>query len=54
MRRMLSLGMATVGLVRARHRAANAGPTLLFDAKTGQVIESDDAFARWYPASLTC
>jgi D-alanyl-D-alanine carboxypeptidase len=53
MRRMLSLGMATVGLVALATGAANAGPTLLFDAKTGQVIESEDAFARWYPASLT-
>ncbi len=33
--------------------SANAGPTLLFDAGTGQVIESENPFARWYPASLT-
>ena len=53
MRRMLSLGMATLGLVALAAGAADAGPTLLFDAKTGQVIDSEDAFARWYPASLT-
>jgi D-alanyl-D-alanine carboxypeptidase len=53
MRRMLSLGMATLGLVALAAGAANAGPSLLFDAKTGQVIDSEDAFARWYPASLT-
>jgi D-alanyl-D-alanine carboxypeptidase len=53
MRRMLSLGMATLGLVALATGSANAGPSLLFDAKTGQVIESEDAFARWYPASLT-
>jgi D-alanyl-D-alanine carboxypeptidase len=53
MRRMLSLGMATLGLVVLATGSAGAGPSLLFDAKTGQVIESEDAFARWYPASLT-
>jgi len=53
MRRMLSLGMATFGLVALAAASAAAGPSLLFDAKTGQVIESEDAFARWYPASLT-
>lgn len=52
MRRMLFLGVATVGLV-ALGATANAGPSLLFDASTGQVIQSEDAFARWYPASLT-
>jgi len=53
MRRMLSLGMATFGLMALATASAVAGPSLLFDAKTGQVIESEDAFARWYPASLT-
>ena len=54
MRRMLSLGMATSGAGGARHRLPpDAGPSLLFDAKTGQVIESENPFARWYPASLT-
>jgi len=32
---------------------AQAGPSILLDAGTGRVIESDDAFHRWYPASLT-
>ena len=53
MRRMLSLGMATLGLVALATTSASAGPSLLFDAKTGQVIESENPFARWYPASLT-
>jgi D-alanyl-D-alanine carboxypeptidase len=53
MRRMLSLGMATLGLTALATASSVAGPSLLFDAKTGQVIESQDAFARWYPASLT-
>jgi D-alanyl-D-alanine carboxypeptidase len=53
MRRMLSLGMATLGLVAFAAASANAGPSLLFDARTGQVIESENPFARWFPASLT-
>lgn len=53
MRRMLSIGMATLGFVALGAGLAKAGPTLLFDAGTGQVIESQDPFARWYPASLT-
>jgi D-alanyl-D-alanine carboxypeptidase len=32
---------------------AAAGPSILFDVKTGQVLEHEDAFSRWYPASLT-
>jgi D-alanyl-D-alanine carboxypeptidase len=32
---------------------ANAGPTLLFDAATGEVISYDRAGEPWYPASLT-
>jgi D-alanyl-D-alanine carboxypeptidase len=53
MRRMLSVGIATMALAALAAGPAQAGPILLFDAKTGQVIESEDAFARWYPASLT-
>lgn len=30
-----------------------AAPTLLFDLQTGQVLEHQDAFQRWHPASLT-
>lgn len=53
MRRMLSLGMATIAFAALAATSASAGPTLLFDAGTGQVIESENPFARWYPASLT-
>lgn len=54
MRRMLSFAMATLALAAAIGAGpANAGPMLLFDVNTGQVIESEDPFARWYPASLT-
>lgn len=34
-------------------RAAEAGPTLLFDTKTGEVLHAYKPFDRWYPASLT-
>jgi len=50
---MLLLGIAALAFAAGAAQNANAGPTLLFDAKTGQVLESEDAFARWYPASLT-
>ena len=43
----LAGGMAIASL------PAKAGPSILLDAGTGRVIESDDAFHRWYPASLT-
>lgn len=33
--------------------SASANPSLLLDARTNQVIESDNPFQRWYPASLT-
>ncbi len=53
MRRILSLGLATLAFAALASGWAAAGPILLFDARTGQVIESEDPFARWYPASLT-
>ena len=33
--------------------AANAAPSLLVDADSGQVLSEDQATANWYPASLT-
>lgn len=33
--------------------AAFAGASLVFDVQTGAVLEQDNAFQRWYPASLT-
>jgi D-alanyl-D-alanine carboxypeptidase len=33
--------------------AADAAPRMLVDVETGRVIEHEDAFKRWYPASLT-
>lgn len=32
---------------------ASANPTLLFELNTGKVLAHEDAFKRWYPASLT-
>jgi D-alanyl-D-alanine carboxypeptidase len=32
---------------------ANANPRMLIDANTGRVIAHQDAFRKWYPASLT-
>ena len=33
--------------------AANAGPHILIDLQSGKVLSQEDAFRRWYPASLT-
>lgn len=51
MRHILSLGLLACSIALAG--PARAEPSILFDLQTGQVIESDNAFARWYPASLT-
>ncbi|MGB6117914.1 MAG: D-alanyl-D-alanine carboxypeptidase family protein, partial [Mesorhizobium sp.] len=40
-------------LAAAATFSANAGPSILVDGNTGVVLEQNDAFARWYPASLT-
>jgi D-alanyl-D-alanine carboxypeptidase len=42
-----------VCLLAALPAAAIAGPSLVFDAKTGRVIAQDRAGEPWYPASLT-
>ncbi|MDX8455421.1 D-alanyl-D-alanine carboxypeptidase family protein [Mesorhizobium sp. VK9D] len=33
--------------------AARANPVVLFDLKSGSILEHQDAFKRWYPASLS-
>lgn len=43
-------GAATLALLST---SAFANPTLLFELDTGRVIEHQDAFKRWYPASLS-
>jgi D-alanyl-D-alanine carboxypeptidase len=45
--------MLAAALLTAASDAALANPAILFDADTGRVIESDEPFQRWYPASLT-
>ncbi len=48
--RLLAAGAAALPLCAG---AAEAGPTILFDLGSGRVIEHQDAFKRWYPASLS-
>ncbi|HMM63544.1 MAG TPA: D-alanyl-D-alanine carboxypeptidase, partial [Mesorhizobium sp.] len=33
--------------------AARANPAILFDLENGRVLSHQDAFKRWYPASLS-
>jgi D-alanyl-D-alanine carboxypeptidase len=55
MRQLLSgiFSVALLGLAFSIPSPALAGPSLLFDVNNGKVLEHQDAFARWYPASLT-
>ena len=47
--------IATLGLALSMGIVAQAvaGPHMLVDIRTGKVIEHEDAFQKWYPASLT-
>ncbi len=54
--RRLSTWMGCLVLVAAMALgapSASAGPTLLFDARSGEVLHAHQPFAQWYPASLT-
>ncbi len=51
-KRMLSR-VLTALLIAAAPIAAQAGPALVIDAKTGLVLYSEDADRLWHPASLT-
>jgi D-alanyl-D-alanine carboxypeptidase len=55
MRQLLSgiFSVALLALALSIPSTALAGPSLLFDVENGKVLEHQDAFARWYPASLT-
>jgi D-alanyl-D-alanine carboxypeptidase len=54
MRRRVILTTVLSGvLALAAGFPAGANPSLLIDTRTNQVIESEDPFQRWYPASLT-
>ena len=47
------LALATMLALAAPAGMARANPSILFDLSTGQVIQHEDAFKRWYPASLS-
>lgn len=47
------VGAALVGALGLLSTPANAGPYLVFDVGTGEVLAERDAFHPWYPASLT-
>jgi D-alanyl-D-alanine carboxypeptidase len=44
--------VASIALAGAAAQA-EAGPYVVFDASTGEVLDERDAFVPWYPASLT-
>lgn len=48
-----AVASAFAALLAAAAPAAATGPTLLFDAKSGTVLYSEDADSQWHPASLT-
>lgn len=52
-KRFLELLPAACAAIPLLGAPAFAGPTLLFDMQSGKVIEHEDAFQRWYPASLS-
>ena len=49
--RAFQFGLALVGASFANSAFAN--PAILFDLATGKVLQHQEAFQRWYPASLT-
>jgi D-alanyl-D-alanine carboxypeptidase len=51
----MKVAVATLGTTLSLGIVAQAvaGPHMLVDIKTGKVIEHEDAFQKWYPASLT-
>ncbi|MDI7862574.1 D-alanyl-D-alanine carboxypeptidase [Rhizobiaceae bacterium n13] len=52
-RRFLPVAAAASALVIALTSTAQANPRILVDVRTGQVLDHEDAFRKWYPASLT-
>jgi D-alanyl-D-alanine carboxypeptidase len=52
-RRLILSAVLSSVLALAASGPASANPSLLIDANTNRVIESDNPFQRWYPASLT-
>ncbi|MDX8513271.1 D-alanyl-D-alanine carboxypeptidase family protein [Mesorhizobium captivum] len=52
-RHFLNLLLAGALALPVLSGAARANPVVLFDLKSGKVLEHQDAFKRWYPASLS-
>ncbi|MBH0237214.1 D-alanyl-D-alanine carboxypeptidase family protein [Methylobrevis albus] len=46
-------GLLALLVALAAPFSAMASPFLVFDARTGEVLDENDAFAPWYPASIT-
>jgi D-alanyl-D-alanine carboxypeptidase len=51
--RRLAVAGALAAAALTASGPALANPSILFDLGSGQVIEHEDAFKRWYPASLS-
>ena len=51
--RLLGICFLTVVFSSALRAETKTGPSLLFDARTGEVLAQDRAGEPWYPASLT-
>jgi D-alanyl-D-alanine carboxypeptidase len=52
-RLLIVLLVLVAGAASASAKAAAAGPTLVFDPSTGEVLSQDRAGEPWYPASIT-
>lgn len=51
--RLVPAAALTCAMLLSAASNAAANPYMLVDATTGRVLESQEAFAKWYPASLT-
>ncbi len=51
--KFIAASLACLGLFSAGLNEVSANPRLLVDVKTGRIIDHQDAFQKWYPASLT-
>jgi D-alanyl-D-alanine carboxypeptidase len=51
--RPLSIAASAAAIAVSVTSQAYANPHILVDVQTGRVLEHEDAFRKWYPASLT-
>jgi D-alanyl-D-alanine carboxypeptidase len=51
--RPLSIAASAAAIALAAVSQAHANPHILVDVQTGRVLEHEEAFRKWYPASLT-